>query len=181
MLYCTYERKLGDEDMYQTGDRVVYCSHGICCVTAQEERTVDKKRVTYLVLEPEGQAGDRYYVPAHNAAAMAKLRYLLTAAQMDALLSSEAVRADCWTQDENRRKQRYRELINGSDPAALVQMVCTLYRHKAAQSAAGKKVHQCDENFLRDAERLLACEIAASMDLTQDAAKNRLRTCLTEK
>ena len=56
--------------MYQIGDQVVYGIHGVCCVVEQEERVIDRKRVTYLVLEPVGQDGSRYLVPTHNAAAM---------------------------------------------------------------------------------------------------------------
>ena len=45
--------------MYQTGDRVVYGSHGVCCVASLEERVIDRKIVQYLALEPVGQEGAR--------------------------------------------------------------------------------------------------------------------------
>ncbi len=80
--------------MYQVGDQVVYGIHGVCCVADQEERTVDRKRVTYLVLEPVGQDGSRYLVPTHNAAAMAKLRKMLSREDLERLLLSEEVRDD---------------------------------------------------------------------------------------
>ena len=57
--------------MYQTGDRVVYGSHGVCCVASLGERIIDRKIVQYLALEPVGQEGARYLVPTHNPAAMA--------------------------------------------------------------------------------------------------------------
>lgn len=161
--------------MYQVGERVVYGIHGVCRVADLEERVVDRKRVTYLALEPVGQDGSRYLVPTHNAAAMGKVRSMLTPSQMDALLQSQEVRSDGWIRDENLRKQTYRELISSGDLASLMKMVHTLYHHKAAQSAAGKKVHLCDENFLRDAEKLLAGEVAIVLGLEPDQAKKYVR------
>ena len=72
--------------MYCIGDQVIYGIHGVCRIVAEDCRTVDRKHLNYLVLEPEGQAGARYLVPTHNAAAMGKLRKILTAEEMEALL-----------------------------------------------------------------------------------------------
>lgn len=166
--------------MYQVGDKVVYGVHGVCMVVDQEERVVDRKRLTYLALEPVGQDGSRYLVPTHNAAAMSKLRNMLSKEELETLIQSEEVRADGWIRDENLRKQTYRDLIGSGDRAKLMQMVHTLYRHKAAQTAAGKKCHLCDENFLRDAEKLLISEISIVMDVQPDQAKQYIRTKLKE-
>ena len=161
--------------MYQIGDKVVYGIHGVCMIVDQEERIVDRKRVIYLALEPVGQSGSRYLVPTHNAVAMGKIRNMLSREELEALMDSEEVLADVWIKDENQRKQLYRELISSGDRARLTQMVRTLYCHRKAQLAAGKKCHLCDENFLRDAEKLLASEIALVMELSQEDAKNYLR------
>ncbi len=166
--------------MFQVGDRVVYGMHGVCNVVDQEERTVDRKRHVYLALEPIGQDGARYLVPTHNQVAMAKLQPMLSREDLQAMLASEKVRTDGWIKDENLRKQLYRELISSGDRAKLMQMVSTLYRHKASQSAAGRKCHLCDENFLRDAEKLLTSEIAIVMDLTAEEAKHYIRSKLKE-
>ena len=166
--------------MYQTGDRVVYGIHGVCVVADQEQRKVDGKLVTYLVLEPMGQEGSRFLVPTHNAVAMAKLSPMLTRESLEALLSSSEVWEDGWIADENRRKQLYRELIGSGDRAKLIQQVRTLYRHKKNLAATGKRCHLCDENFLRDAERLLINETAIVLETDQDSARAYLREKLNE-
>jgi len=164
--------------MYQIGEKVVYAAHGVCMVAAEECKTVDRKKVTYLVLEPVCQEGTRYLVPTHNAAAMGKLRPMLTKEQLQELIRSEAVQADAWIRDENHRKLAYRELIGSGDSVKLMQMVHTLYGHKTKQLAEGKKIHLCDDNFLRDAERLLAGEFAIVLDIAPDAARQYLRNQL---
>lgn len=166
--------------MVQVGDRVVYGIHGVCRVVEQQERKIDRKLVTYLVLEPVGQEGSQFLVPAHNEAAMAKLRPMLSKDGLAQLLEDPQTRESGWIADENRRKQLYRELIGSGDRGKLLQQVRTLYRHKKALADAGKRCHLCDDNFLRDAERLLVNEMAIVLETDQDSAKAYLREKLNE-
>lgn len=165
--------------MFCTGDQVVYGIHGVCSIVAQEKQIVNRKPVIYLVLEPLGQRGSRYLVPTQNAAAMAKLRPMLTREQMEALFASNEIRQNIWIPDENRRKQQYRELIGSGDREKLMQLVYTLYLHKQRQLDAGKKCHMIDDNFLRDAERLLASEVAVVLEIQQDQARQYIREHLS--
>lgn len=164
--------------MIQVGDRVVYGVQGVCDVVECETRTVNKKQVIYLVLEPLGQPGSRYLVPSQNEAALAKLKKLLTRKELEDLIHSDLIRKDHWIQDEGQRKQAYRELITGSDRQKLMGMVHSLYRHREKQMEQGRKMHICDENFLRDAEKLLAGEISVVMNLDADQARQYIRTNL---
>ena len=166
--------------MYQTGDKVLYGMHGVCTVVELENRVMDGKQVVYLVLEPTGQSGSRFLVPTHNAAAMAKVRPVLSAEALEELLSSDSIREDAWVRDEGQRKQLYRELISSCDRHRLARMICSLYRYRKAQTAAGKKFHMCDENFLRDAEKILAGEIASTLEIPSTEAIKYLRSKLKE-
>lgn len=166
--------------MIQVGDRVVYGIHGVCRVADQEQRKIDRKMVTYLVLEPVGQEGSQFLVPTHNEKAMAKLRPMLTKEELEAMLQDPKIQQDCWIQDENRRKQTYRDLIGSGNREQLAQMVHTLYRHKRQLALTGKRCHLCDDNFLRDAERLLIHEAALVLDTDPDQAKAYIREKLKE-
>lgn len=151
--------------MYQCGDQVIYGSHGVCLISDLEERVIDKKRVQYFVLQPLGSAGSRFYVPAHNPAALAKLRPILSKEAMLQLLRSESIRQDCWNPDETMRKMTYRELISSCDREALLRMVNTLHRHRRECLEQGRKFHLCDENFLRDAQRILSAELSVVLEI----------------
>lgn len=146
--------------MYQAGKLVMYGVHGICRIVDREERRIDRKTVPYLVLEPVDQPGSRFLVPSGNPAAMAKLRPLLTASELEDLLSSDAVRQYNWIPDENRRKQFYREALSGGDRTVLLQTVHTLCLRRAALQEQGRRLHICDDSFLRDAQRLLRAEFS---------------------
>lgn len=154
--------------MYQIGAYFLYGIHGVCQMTGTEERKVDGRSVFYYVLEPIDNFDSKFLVPQHNAKALAKLRPVLDRDELDVLLGSQDVREDGWIEDENQRKLYYRELIHSGDRTALLRMVHSLHQHKLQQEAAGRKLHQCDDNFLRDAQRLLSSELSLVLDIPQD-------------
>ena len=161
--------------MYQKGAYVVYGIQGVCRVVGTEVQRVNRKKTEYLVLEPIEKGESRFYLPTQNPAVLEKLRPVLTCDEMRQILASPEIRVDCWIPEENHRKQRYRELVSGGDRLMLLQMLCCLYRQKEEQLALGRKFHQCDDNFLRDAERLLCVEVALSMGLSHEEARSYLR------
>ncbi|MBO5129394.1 MAG: hypothetical protein J6B95_03495 [Oscillospiraceae bacterium] len=161
--------------MFETGQWVLYGVHGVCRVIGTEKQLVNRKRTEYLVLEPLSRNESRFYLPTGNPTAMAKLKAVLSAGELQALLSSDEIRENVWIADENQRKQTYRELISSGDRVMLLKMVTTLYVYREAQAAAGRKFHLCDDNFLRDAEKLLSSEIALVLDKTPEEARAYLQ------
>lgn len=154
--------------MFQRGDQVLYGIHGVCKIVDIESKRLDGKATEYYVLEPIDQSSSKYYVPTQNEAAVAKLRPILMQQELLDMLHSDDVRDTVWTDDENQRKQLYRSLITSGDRAALVRMVHSLHQHKAQQAAIGRRLHLCDENFLRDAENLLNAEFSLVLNLKHD-------------
>ena len=92
---------------------------------------------------------------------------MLTRAELDELLVSVQTQQDSWIADENLRKQYYRELINSGDRVALIGIIRALHGHRESQLAAGRKFHLCDENFLRDAQKLLNSEFSLVLGIPQ--------------
>ena len=45
----------GEVSVLQVGSQVVYGVHGVCNITGTEFRVIDRKKVEYLVLEPNDQ------------------------------------------------------------------------------------------------------------------------------
>ena len=166
--------------MLQVGSQVLYGIHGVCNIVDVEVRTVDRKKVEYFVLSPSEQPSARFYVPRYNEVALSKLRPLLSKEELDSLLVSEPAHSDCWIKEENQRKLKYRELINGGDRAALISMIRALQRHREAQLAAGRKFHLSDENFLRDAKKVLISEFSFVLEIPQSEVADYIEKKLTE-
>lgn len=164
--------------MYRLGDRVMYGVHGVCEIGDIVKQKVGTRMIEYYVLKPVDQSGSSYFVPTQNEAAVAKLRPVLTQEEIRALLCSEDIQQDSWIHDEQARKQCYSNLITSGDRASLIRMVHTLHKHKQQQAAAGRRLHLCDENFLRDAEKLLGSEFALVLNMEYQAVGNYVKTVL---
>ena len=160
--------------MLTVGQLVVYGIHGVCKIAGTEVRTVDRKKVEYFVIEPVSQAGACFFVPSGNPVAVAKLRPILTKAELETLFTDLKDWKSVWIPEENQRKQYYRELISGGDRKSLLSMILALQAHRIAQQEAGRKFHLCDENFLRDAQRLLCMEIAVVLQTDEPGALSYL-------
>ena len=164
--------------MYQSEECVIYGVHGVCRVVGKEKQMVNRKRTEYLVLAPLGHPESRFYLPMASETAMAKLRPVLAAEELEELLKSDQIREYYWVADEVARKQYYRDLLGSGDRAGILRMICSLYRYRAEQFAAGKKFHQCDDNFLRDAEKFMASEICLVFGKTSEEARTYIREIL---
>ena len=136
---CLLTALQGVLGMYQIGEWVVYGIHGVCRVVGTEKQLVNRKKTQFLVLEPMTQNESRFYLPTENPTAMAKLKAVLSKTELSDLFASDDIRQDAWIQEENHRKQHYRELFVSGDRVALMKMVRTLYRYRTAQAEAGKK------------------------------------------
>lgn len=154
--------------MYNCGDRVVYGIHGVCQIVELQVQTVNRKKVEYYVLEPVNQSGSRFFVPSQNQAAVSKLRPMITKEALEDLLRTEYAQPVAWIEDENQRKQYYRELISDGDRTAVLRMVRALRQHKEQQAQTGKKFHISDANFLRDAEKILYSEVSLVLGIPYD-------------
>ena len=156
--------------MYKPGDTVLYGIHGVCVIVDITIQTVDRKKREFYVLHPYGQVKDRFYLPTDNSAALAKMHPLLSHSELEALLMECNNVSDIWIPDDNQRKQRYRELICGGDRLVLVKMIRALHLHKINQLACGRKFHLTDENYLREAIKLLSSEFSYVLQITQKEA-----------
>lgn len=163
--------------MFSRGDRVLYGARGVCDIVDIEVKPVGAVQTEYYVLKPVGQPDAKYYVPTQNPAAVAKLRPILSQQELESLLRGTDT-DQAWIEDENQRKLRYRQLLDCGDRAALVSMVHSLYKHKDAQLAAGRKFHLCDENFLKDAQKLLDSEFSLVLNIEQDEVRQYVRDAI---
>lgn len=164
--------------MFQLNDRVLYGIHGVCEIVDIETKRIGGKDAEYYVLQPIEQTGSKYYVPTQNQNAVAKMRPVLTQAQLHDLLRSAEIQNDAWIDDENQRKHCYSSLITSGDRVSLVRMVHAIHKRKAQLAAAGRRLHLCDENFLRDAEKVLGSEFSLVLDIAYDDVGNYVKSII---
>lgn len=158
--------------MFKAGEKVIYGTHGLCTVTGMEKSAGRQ----FYVLIPEYEAGTRFLIPTDSEPALRKLYPLATASEWNRIFAAEETRSYAWEPDERRRKQNYKELIANGSREKLVAVLFAIYSHQQRQKSLGRKLHQADETFLRDTERMLMPELCYVFNLDEKTAKGFLRT-----
>ena len=146
--------------MYRKDDIVTYGTQGVCKIAAITEKNFDGSIHEYYKLVPVYDEKSTLFVPVGNTALTERMHRVLSAEDIDALIQSMPSEKPSWIENETERKQKYKEILDSGDRKALIRAIKALYYYKKKRQAAGKKIHVCDEHFLRDAERVLYDEFA---------------------
>jgi len=150
---------------YKCGDNVIYGFNGACKIIAIETRLIDRQEVEYYVLEPYNHPESKYYIPTQNPKALSKIRKILTAQELEELFDSSNINKDGWIEDEKQRKEHYKALVANPNCAELIKMIHAIHHRKQELQSVGKKLHQCDEKFTEDAEKLVSSELSLVLDI----------------
>ena len=141
--------------MFKIKDVVVYGSQGVCEIVGIDRQKVEGSIKEFFVLKPKNDKAATFYVPTWNEKAWGKMRKVMTAEDVNALIDSMPRNAPLWIENENQRRETYRQILTSGDQAAIIAMVQALFLHKKAREAEGKRLHMSDEHFMKDAEQIL--------------------------
>ena len=122
----------------------------------------------YYVLKPVYNSNSTVYVPVDNETLTAKMRRVLSAAEIYEIIRAIPSESSMWIEDENERKEKYREILQRGDRMELVRIIKALYHHQQAQRAKGKHLHTADEHFFKEAEKMLYDEFALVLQIRPD-------------
>lgn len=151
--------------MFNINDNVVYGSQGVCTIVEITEKPFLNQKLKYYVLRPAYQKDSKVFVPVDNEKLTQKMRRVLSATEIKELLSQLPDEDTLWIENENERKQKFQEILKEGDRTKLVMLIKALSLHQQEQKDKGKKLHNCDEIFLKEAEKLLYNEFALVLQI----------------
>ncbi len=154
--------------MFSIGDHVVYGTNGVCLVSGIEARTVGGKRTDYYVLKPVHNSNSTVFVPMLSEKLVAKMKKILSRDDALALIRSIPAEECVWIDNDNERREKYRQIIAEGDRTELLRLIKTLHLHREKQLSSGKKLHLADERVLTEAENILHDEFAYVLDIGRD-------------
>ncbi len=154
--------------MFQPGDLVVYGVTGVCRVEeiCKPNLNRDPQREYYL-LKPLYQDGV-IYSPVDNT--KLPIRHIITAQEAEELIDAipsfraEASRANTL----QALAQHYQSMVRSSDHRDLVEMVMSIYTKQQQAAAQHRRLGSLDEQYMKQAERLLYGELAAALSIPFD-------------
>lgn len=155
--------------MFKVKDVVVYGSQGVCEIIGIEDQKVGGEVKKFFVLKPKDDKGATCYVPTWNEKAWGKMRRVMTPNEINSMIDSMPDKKPNWIDNENERKETYRQILASGDQAAIISMLQALFLHQKERQAEGKRLHLSDERFMKDAEQLLHHEWQYVLNLDKDS------------
>ena len=157
--------------MHKIGDNVVYGAEGVMTVVDLREVTVGGVSRDYYVLKDyAGKSESETFVPTDNEMLVSKMRPLLTKQEIiNAIKESANLPEAKWERDGKARMQRFREVIDSGDRAAMIAMIRSIYLARVERAEQGKKNYLADENAMRRAEHLLHSEFSAVLGIPEES------------
>ena len=141
--------------MYKINDMVVYGNEGVCKITDLTKRSFANKVVEYYVLKPVYNEHSIVYIPIDNEELVSKIKRILSVEDIHELIRTLPNEDYCWIENDNQRKEKYREIIKSGN-------------RKELMKKDGKKIHAADDKFFKDAEKVLYDEFAYVLDIEQE-------------
>ena len=154
--------------MLQINDTILYGAEGACTVADITEQEVGGKTVRYYVLQPIYNPRSTVYVPVDNPILTAKMRRVLSKEEILRIIEDMPNQPSQWIEDEEQRKETYRDILRRGDRIELVRMIKALYDHQQVQRQKGKHLHAVDEYLFKEAEKMLYDEFALVLGIKPD-------------
>lgn len=154
--------------MYQINDMIIYGVNDICKIVDIADKDFSGSKTEYYVLKPLNNQASTIYVPVNNENLKKKMRCVLSVSEIYEIIHSMPEEKSVWIENENERKEKYKEIIACGNRRELVQIIKALYTHQQQLQAKGKKLHAADERFFKEAEKLLYEEFAIVLDIKQE-------------
>lgn len=169
-----------DGTEYKAGDTVIYGVNGVCAVDElrHEAPMEGAEARLYYILRPLEGRGMTISVPADCDRLTAKLRPVLSRAEIDGLLASVREEAMDWIDDRHERADRLRVILSGGVHKELLMLIRCIYERRIQLAACGKKLNSSDEDTLKNAERLVREEFAYSLAIDPSDVGGYIRSAL---
>lgn len=166
--------------MYPINAYVMHRSEGVCVVEdVRTERFPGTTPKQYYILRPVYEnTATTVFLPVDSEDA--RLRPLLTAEEIAALLEQAKTAGSLWIDSDRLRQEAFHRLLHEGDPATLLALMLELEEHRKTQTANGKKLRFFDEKTLQDVERLIRQEYAHVLQIDKDAVLAYIRRNLSE-
>ena len=148
--------KIKENTTFKEGDVVVYGSQGICRITGTEKMRVGGKSTVYFILNPVYRKNSKIFVPSDNEKLMEKMHSVIEKAAED---TSE------WIENDAERKDFFKSALASGDRGKIINVIKTIRLHKTEREESGKRLHQSDEAFLKEAEALIYEEFAVVLGI----------------
>ena len=146
--------------MHELDEVVMYTTYGICKISEYRELALGGETKRYYVLKPLGEDKTELTVPIDNPITSLRLHSLLSEDEVTHILSQIAEMEPYWIDNENERKRIFSDIIKTGDRSETLKLIKSIRNHILQIKDKNRKLHVCDENYMKEAEKLIFDEFS---------------------
>ena len=154
--------------VYKIDDVVVYGCEGICKIAEITEMSFgsDDKKSQYYILTPISSKGAKVFVPCDNEMLVSKMQNVLSAKDIEEMISSVDELPE-WISDNRNRNKAFKEILQTYDRKkilSLAKLLCIVKKEKDPQ----RRMLASDEEILKKVIRILHAEFSMALKIEID-------------
>lgn len=154
--------------MFNINDTILYGSHGICRIDDITEQKFGRDINKYYILHPIHNASSTIYVPVDNEKLTSKMRRILSKDEIYDLIKTMPGTTTEWIENKNERNEYFRSIIASGNRGEIIKLIKDIYQHREDLKSVGKKLNASDEQFFKEAEKVLYDEFALVLNIRYD-------------
>ena len=162
--------------MFCTDEVIIYGGYSICKIAEITQKELDGKMVDYYVLKPIFNPESTVFVPANNEILKKKMHTVICKEAAYDLIKSMPQVEQIWIDNENKRKELYRNILAKRERTEVIGLIKALHIHQQQQAEKKRRLHIADERFLKEAEKTLCEELAFVLEMAPEDVPNLIRT-----
>lgn len=167
--------------MFAKGTKIMYGNTGVCEVMDYTTPNLPgmPRGTKYYVLRPLFQNGTIYCPVEQPKVFMRPVMSREEAEELVALIPTISVEP-FHTGRLQELSEHYRSIIGTHSTTDLVEIIKSVYHKKREAEAAGRRVSQLDDRYMKLAEELLHGELSVALDIPKDEVKDYIHRRVAE-
>lgn len=162
--------------MYSIGQIIIYTTYGICRIDSIIQREFNGQVMDYYILTPLNGTKASLQVQVNNPVTLEKLRALLSKEELEELIVQIPFIEPYWIENENERKKHFATILRSGKRSEIIGIMRSIYNHQTQLKDRGKKLHACDEQYLKDAEKIIYEEMSYVLNIEKSSVNQFLST-----
>lgn len=162
--------------MFCAEEVIIYGGYSVCKIAEITQKELDGKMVDYYVLKPIFNSGSTVFVPVNNEILKKRMHTVICKDVAIELINSMPSIETIWVDNENARKEKYKDILAKRERSEIVGLIKALHIHQKQQAEKKRRLHISDERFLKEAEKTLCEELAFVLEMSPDDIHSLIRS-----
>lgn len=166
--------------MFQVGDTIIYTTYGLCRIDDLVKKEFNGEMKDYYILKPLNDSKASLQIQVDNPITKEKLRKILTKSEALDLINQVPSIEPYWIENENERKRHFSNILRCGLRSEIIGIIKSILNHSIGLKERGRKLHACDEQSCKDAEKIIYEELAHVLEKERKEIQELLFECLNK-